>query len=550
MSRARLLARSAMPIALACAACTAPAFQNFTSHEPDDDDETTAPATTATTAESEPTTGPVLTSSDPDTTSTAGPGGTSGPADTGQEPGEPPTILDIALVPDPLLASGQIHVTVTTDTADLVEMKLDGGEYAALDATAPGEFSGTMEFYSAEDNGSHTAHFKPWREDLPGPEDMRDFVVDLPAGGTEVFWEAVGQLGQGYVAALALLPDGDIVEFGTLTAAPSRCYLRRRTPQGAWTENPDVLTLPDAPCSAVDLGIDDDGALYLLSDLTGMGDATWRLSRMPSFGADFKHLRFGNPGEAARALAMHPQRLAVCGTQPTQATDLDAMLRIVNLDESGITKEFDYQPPMSPAHRFTETPKDCGFAADTLVLAGEAYGIFALDNPNSPKLKRRFVLQYDISEDVPVWLVDADPLATTQSGIESMVIDSNGRYITGGYRCGYPCDSIQAELRVFSPDGLPIWEMDLAPTLAAPQDLAWSPAGYLVFTSALDLGPASSAFFVQAWEPEFYPALWSYDQNVAPTIHIANAIAIGEFGQIYTGGVGAAGYPAVAFING
>ena len=55
---------------------------------------------------------------------------------------------------------------------------------------------------------------------------------------------------------------------------------------------------------------------------------------------------------------------------------------------------------------------------------------------------------------------------------------------------------------------------------------------------------------MHAWQPGHYPALWAYDKNVAPPIHVALTVVIGAFGQVYTGGVGAHNYPAVAFIHG
>lgn len=544
MSRAQPLARSALPIALACAGCTAPAWKNFTSYDPPaDESSSSAPATT----DINPTTGSVLTSTS--STSSTGPADTTGAASTTLAPVEPPSILDVEFVPDPLLASGQIHVTVTTDDADEVTMQVDGGNIEPLDAGGPGKFTGTITYYSAAANGQHTALFVPRREDLPGPEVSRDFLVDLPPAGSEIFWEAIDLLGKGYVAAVALLPGGDVVEFGTLTDAPSRCYLRRRTPQGAWDDD-DVLILSETPCVAIDLGVAADGALYLLADRTGVGDLSWWLARAPSFGAPPDNLRFGSPGEKANALAMHPQRLAVCGTQPTPATDLDAMLRIVNFDESGLTKGFDYEHPIAVPHLFTETPHDCAFSADDIILVGTMYGKVDPNNPNSPKLDRRFILEYDTSTDDKIWVVDLSPDETLQTGIESVAADDIGNYVTGGYTCSNPCASPKAELRAYSSGGLLTWQMDLLPTLSIPSDVAWSPAGYLIFTSAMELDQSSSAFFVQAWKPGIYPALWSYDQNVAPTIHMANTIAIGTFGQIYTGGVGASGYPAVAFING
>src|SRR5262245_58732619 len=128
MSRAPITARSILSLALASSGCTAPGLYNLTTHDaPPDDDASTSPATTE---EPSPPTGDPPTTTGPDSSSTSSTGpDTTSTTDTSSSstsaPALPPSILDIAFVPDPLHASGLIKVTVTTDDADDVTMQVD-----------------------------------------------------------------------------------------------------------------------------------------------------------------------------------------------------------------------------------------------------------------------------------------------------------------------------------------------------------------------------------------------------------------------------------------
>lgn len=542
----RLWAASPLAIGVLLGGCPAPSYNDFES--------ATAPtptgATTDTTgtlpADPLPTTtvpGPETTTDAPATSTGARP-----PDGSTTEAEPPPTIVDIDLAPPVLQAPGELAISVQAEHTATVMMQLPDQPPVELLETAPGVFTDALAFYSSLANDTYTATFIPSRPGVTGDDEVRAFTVNLPAAGTEVFWEAVAKLGEGSVAALAVLPGGDLVEFGTLTTGP-RCYLRRRAPSGAW-DDADVTLLPDLPCRAIDLGVTSDGALYLLTDRTGDGDLSWWLGRKQSLGAPPENIRFGAAGEEAHALAMHPAAAAVCGTQPTKKVDLaDATAWIVPFDAPGSVLHFDYQPA-GKENQFKETPRDCAFAGDTLVLVGEARGQHEIGNINAPILDRLFVLEYDTITHASTWTVDGAPADLIQSTAHSLTIDDQGRYLTGGHRCGVPCDPPVAELRRFSPGGAQTWQLDLAPKLTAPRRLAWSPAGYLVLVSAANKGPWTSDYFIQAWIPGVYPAMWSYDKNVAPTLHMAHTVTIGLFGQVYTGGVGANHYPAVAFIHG
>lgn len=539
--------RAVLVASLVLPACPPPSASHFTATAPEPLP-TDTDSTGATSTGDEPlltTTLPATTNDEPGTTGT-----TAAPDDTtaAEPPADPPAIDEAIFDPDPLTSPAPIVVTVHTEHADGVSLQVDADAPRELLPAGPDVFTTALHYYSSQANGLHDAVFTPWSKGQPGKQRVTDFEVALPPGGGEVFWEAIPALGPGHVAAVAVLPDGAIVEFGTLVDGDSRCYLRRRTPAGAWTQPDDVQLLPDTPCKAIDLGVTADGALYLLADRDDMKDLSWWLARIKNFGAQPENLRFGAKDEKAYALAMHPERAAVCGTQPTPKLDVMAMAWIYAFEGSGGTQSFNFVEN-GKSKTFDEIPHDCAFRSQVLIMAGVLNGQHDPDDLNAPKLDRLFFLEFAPGAPLPIWTIDGEPKELTQSAAQALAIDDKGRIVVGGYVCGFPCTSKTSELRVYEPEGTLTWQMPLAPSVATPVDLAWSPAGYLVFTSALELGGWSSSFFVQAWKPGQYPALWSYTKNVAPTFHAANAVAIGPSGQIYTGGVGSNGYPAIAFLN-
>lgn len=535
---------------VAAVGCPAPAYEGvmdepLTSGAPAESPSTGEAPTSAGASEGVVTTTESPTGGPPEETS-------AGAATSGDAPTLPPVIEAVELAPPVLEWPGAIEVTVTTKSAAGVRMAF-GGAQVELVPAGPDQFTSQLPFHSHLANGAYKAQFVPWSGGREGAAETRMFAVDLPDGGTEIFWEAIGELGKGEVAGLAVLPDGEVVEFGTLVGPPSRCYLRRRHSDGGWTLSEDVVLLPEAPCAAIDVGVDaDDGSLYLLADRSGDGVLSWWLARMEGFGGPTTNVRFGAPKETARALALQPGRAAVCGTQPTGKFDVDAAVWIFPFGKEGSTRAFDYLPPgWIEKHQIVETAQDCALVGDRLVLVGSAFGKHDPVNVNAPQLERLFVLEYGLGPQTEQWTVDGDPKdLVTQSRGHALAVDDEGRYVVAGSTCGAPCGAPTADLRRYAPGGALEWSLELASQLTPARALAWHPGGYVVLAGAAETGPWTSAFFVQAWQPEAYPALWSFDKNVLPTLHMATAVVIGPFGQVYTGGVGSDGYPAVAFIYG
>jgi hypothetical protein len=60
-------------------------------------------------------------------------------------------------------------------------------------------------------------------------------------------------IGPGQVAAMGVLPTGEVVELGTHSPmGETRCYLRRRDKGGMWGADDVVDVLPGIKCAAID----------------------------------------------------------------------------------------------------------------------------------------------------------------------------------------------------------------------------------------------------------------------------------------------------------
>jgi hypothetical protein len=44
--------------------------------------------------------------------------------------------------------------------------------------------------------------------------------------------------------------------------------------------------------------------------------------------------------------------------------------------------------------------------------------------------------------------------------------------------------------------------------------------------------------------------MWTFTRKIGGVLHMALALAIGKYGEVYVGGLGENGYPAVAYISG
>jgi hypothetical protein len=200
-------------------------------------------------------------------------------------------------------------------------------------------------------------------------------------------------------------------------------------------------------------------------------------------------------------------------------------------------------------NKFTEATQDCAFAGDTLVMVGEARGKH--DKGKEQFFDRHFLLRFDTTAMTSGWTV-AGGQVDLQSGATTVVVDDQGRYLTGGYVCGDPCDKPMMELRAYNPSGALFWKTQLGAVTNknwGPHDLVWSPAGYAVIALGGTIGNDLD-FSVRAYSTAQLDPLWTYSRKDNQYFSMAYALAVGLFGEVYAGGFGMSGYPAVAYIAG
>ncbi len=482
-------------------------------------------------------------------------GSTSQPPDTGSTTattGAPllPEIFSFELTPNPIAINGPIAVTVDA-YADSVRMELDNGEVIELAAREPGVFTGEIAALTGLDNGPHMALLTPSQDLVDGATVAAPYEIALPAPGSQGFWETGDLIGPGQVVAMGVLPTGEIVELGTHSPmGESRCYLRRRNKGGIWGVDDVVDVLPGIKCAAIDLKIDDEGALFILVNRQGDDGLRWWLAKFPGWGQPAKNMGIGAKEETAVALAHHDSgMIAVCGTVPTgQVDEVDAMAQFFRPNiPGGEPWTGDYRPSEFDPHRFAERTQDCVFVDDSLTLVGEAFGRHGMD---LAKRDRLFVAHLDSQTKATAWTIDT-PATKAQSGAQNVDVDETGRLIVAGYTCDDDCQP-EADLRIYNARDDLAWQVSLGtfPTTEfAVQDLAWSPAGYAVVATGGTKGN-EVAFTVRAFAPSQVGALWTFTHKDLQVLQVALALAIGRYGEVYAGGFGANGYPAVAFIAG
>jgi hypothetical protein len=470
------------------------------------------------------------------------------------EPAAPPVVVDFEVSPDPIWELGYVAITVYTSDAVGVEMELESGEVIELTPAGANKFEGKIAAFTGLDNGPRTALLTPWADVVVGDTVPADYNIALPEAGSEKFWETGDLIGGGHVAAMGVLPDGRVIEFGTYyPMGEARCYLRARDKAGAWTLEDFVPILPTAYCTATDMTIDrETGMLHVLVNRKTDNGLLWWVGEISAWGYGPKNIATGVLGDKALALARGRGKVAVCGSKPVPTGDDDAFAVVIPQNQTGEERLYDYVSPNNPmeSHTFDEAALDCTFSGDsgdTLVLVGEAYGKH--DGDVFPKRDRLMVIESDVLvDDEPHWTV-AGLGPGVQSRAHAVDVDDDGRYILAVSTCLDVCEP-EGELRVYEPGGELTWQRPLGPLGSAwfgPHDVAWTSAGYAVIAYGATQGQ-SPVFQAQAFAIGTHEPLWTFTPNDKQGAQMALTLAAGAHGEIYVGGI-AGNYPAVCYIN-
>ncbi|MEZ4315819.1 MAG: hypothetical protein R3F14_47990, partial [Polyangiaceae bacterium] len=434
---------------------------------------------------------------------------TSGGSTTDASPAAPPAVESVSLSTretsgeEPLVIhrNGPILVDVEATDADGVRVELDDGGVIELAEEVSGVFRGEFPIVTALNNGQHTAKIVPYREDFgDGETATAPYQVDLPPMGEELFWKVDEYLGEAWVMDVAVLSNGDLLEFGTQQDPDNHrsCFLRRRNPLGAYGEDDIVKLLGGDRCEAVDVEVRDD-QVFVLATWQENGDRWW-LGHTPQFGDEksaILAIAQGENGETATALDLRADGAAmVCGTTTTGYGDLDAFTWVWESGQQPELRTFDYRReggnfPEQP-HQFDEIPRDCLFVGENqAVLVGDAYGVHDDDKPDAFN-SRRLILAVELAKDddnaPPPFVIAAEvgPGNGAQSVATAADIDDQGRLLVTGYTCDESCEGIEGHFWVHDLDGGLVWFAPLGQhddPLLAPRGVGWHPAGYAVVSN-------------------------------------------------------------------
>lgn len=472
---------------------------------------------------------------------------------SGSSSGEPalPAVVEVLFKPQPLQQAGTIAVEVVTVDATEATMEL-AGVSTPLVSLGENHFAGEIEVVSYLSNGTHTATITPAAGQQQGAPLAADYFVELPQGGLEGSWDASPELGKGIVRAIRVGPE-HLYELGQRQeGAESRCYLRRRDFVGGYGDQDVVDVLAGKKCIPSDLAVAADGTVYLLMSVT-IGDIPrWWLGQVTTWG-DLQKIDEGEEGETATALALGPDgQIVACGHGPSPAQDLDARYWLRYPSMLGWSRSFDYKGiGKKEVHTFSDSISACAFRGDMLVMVGETFGRHEVAPLPPPKRKRLALLEVDLDAAEASWTVaDTGPGLMTQSAGTALTLDDEGRAIVGLYSCGDVCSALVGEFRIFEPGGvLAEPPLVLGAGVSAPRALGWHPGGYLVLATGHATGGWSSEFFVQAYVPGEPLPLWTYVHPELAGLHFAQAVTTLP-GVVVAGGIGGAGYPALAFLHG
>ncbi|MEZ4448293.1 MAG: hypothetical protein R3B09_02355 [Nannocystaceae bacterium] len=542
-----------LPLFVPLLACGAAASQAYHAHDGDD-----FTSSSSSSGEGESSWNPVSTvTTSPPPGESAGDGSTTGDSDgstseadtTSAEPDGPPSISDYNLTPQPIAAAGPIAVQIWAD-ADGVRMDL-AGSVTELVMSEPGLYEGEILAVTGFDHGG-VAVFTPWRGDADGAPLEVPYAIELPEPGGEALFDVDYESGLGVTAAIGVLQNGDAVELLTLPHnASTGCFLRRRSADGEILGELDAL-LPDH-CKAVDLEIR-EGAMFALMVAETTQGPQWWVAKVPHWGAAHSVVATGEDKEVARDLAVSSSGVvAVCGSAPTPEPDdlTDAVVHIRRPDFSTHARKFD-DGKDGLYHKRDEEANGCAFDPNDdnrLILVGSVYGKFGNWNE---KINRRFDVLYDVETDNGDLRVADASLGATQS-VATDVVFAGGQAFVVGTVCGNDvCDLVEARMWVLDSEG------DLTSTRSlglhssqalGPSRIHVTPAGHLVLTSGGVTG-SDEAFVVRAFDPLKVEPLWTYSRQDGGLVHLAHALAIGPYGQIYAGGFGANGHPLFVILYG
>ena len=462
---------------------------------------------------------------------------------TGADGGEGlPNIVKIEL-PAEVHTAGGVPITVVAEHTTSVRVRLDGVEVGPLEDVGFETFMGALVVKGAVDNGDRTVEVIA-SNGTDEDSEITGFAVSVPAPGT-LGWGVSGPVG-GFTNRVALTPEGDVVEGGVrMVAGAERPTVRKLSGVDGdelWLEPMLVGGLKGA---VADVAVAPDGGLWVAMNVMEENNkvaAHIVLLTPDGFATGVEYVE--SAGYSVRAIAADASGgcfaagvAAVVGGD--DLTDV-AYWRVGADHVQQFEKTWDYVPPGSLAHTFSEDVRDVVVNGSVATLVGMRAG---KEQKDEKPLMRGMVVRVDINTGEvvgPVGVAPADGVYT-QSMFYGGGLHPDG-VLTTGFGCNAACDVRWIEASLYTPAGVRAWHQPEMPADGAyGLDVVGDSQGRVVVTGASKQGGVyrGQVFARRLGEvvvPEEDAPVWQYWFQASKEASEGRGVVADKYDRIFAGG--------------
>lgn len=404
-----------------------------------------------------------ITSSSPATTSEGAPEEppttSYGPVETvtgADEPGASGKIsIDLVAVDSEVGAAGPLPIVVETRHADEVELRLDGGGVGKMmeDPADSEHWSHTLAILGGTPDGEHTLEVVARNATQLATREV-SFVLAKPDGGT-VAWSKPIDAPPGTTNALAITPEGDVIEAGAASHAGSlRPSVRRRsgdTGQPRW-EGETIVLWPELAGEAAGVAVAPDGTIWVATNVGPANQPTRpRLVHLDPSGQPLGPYLEGAEGQTMTAVAATEDGGCVAVGATPDGTQRDGKLWFVGAAGEPLSEPvWTYEPQVGA--EFDEVLLGLAVVGDEVVVVGQAEGF----HDGQLYKKQRAVLarlSRTTGDALGLPWVAPPDVMLTQSRLRSVVPNQPDGWVAAGDACDDECVERRLEVGVFSAAG-------------------------------------------------------------------------------------------------
>ena len=350
-----------------------------------------------------------------------------------------PEIVAIELTAE-VSAAGPVPITVRTEHAESVHVKLNGVDMGDLAGAGKDIFVGEFAMKGAADNGTHHVEVIATRDEHEDSEET-SFKVSAPPGGKPAWW-VTGALGT-QTNGIALTAKGDVLQGGLQIGAgiPRPTIRKRSGSDGADLWGKKVL-LSEFEGYVADLAVAPDGGIWVVMNVKEASQQ-WRprILLLTPDGIPTGVDREGAPGTTMRAIAADDEGgCFAVGFAIAEGGDLDVSYQGVNAAHTGsVADTWDYKVPNKLAHSFADVATNIVIDGDVAWVVGLSVG----QHSKGPPMARGLIVPINIHTGVEGTPIIA-PLAGTWLSSMFFGVDLHpGGLVVSGTGCELDCGTVR-----------------------------------------------------------------------------------------------------------